>query len=306
MPSPSWSPTAPRRSSSKRDVSDAAQTERMVAQTVERFGGLDVLCTNAGIFPKANLAEMTERDFDEIFATNVKGTMLAARAAIPALTRSGHGRIIITSSITGPITGVPGWSHYGATKAAQLGFMRTAAIELAGHGITVNAVLPGNIESEGMDEMGEEYMRRMAATIPLQAARDGFGHRPRGALPRDRRGRLHHRADDRRRRRPGPARVARGARSSDGRWRRRIAGERASSPPLGPLGPSVIAVRGGCAGEIDSGELAPGERLGAEREIARTAGCLALDCPGRACRLERSGAITRVARAQRRHLRRRA
>jgi 3-oxoacyl-[acyl-carrier protein] reductase len=150
------------------DVSDAAQIERMVTEAVEQLGGLDVLCTNAGIFPKANLAEMTERDFDEIFATNVKGTMLAAGAAIPALTRSGHGRIIITSSITGPITGDPGWSHYGATKAAQLGFMRTAAIELAGLGITVNAVLPGNIESEGMDELGEEYIQKMAATIPMK------------------------------------------------------------------------------------------------------------------------------------------
>jgi 3-oxoacyl-[acyl-carrier protein] reductase len=150
------------------DVRDAAQSERMVAQAVERFGGLDVLCTNAGIFPKASLQDMTEQDIDEIFATNVKGTMLAARAAIPALTRSGRGRIIITSSITGPITGDPGWSHYGATKAAQLGFMRTAAIELAGLGITVNAVLPGNIESAGMDELGEEYIRRMAAAIPLK------------------------------------------------------------------------------------------------------------------------------------------
>jgi 3-oxoacyl-[acyl-carrier protein] reductase len=150
------------------DVSEAGQIERMVTEAVEQLGGLDVLCTNAGIFPKANLKDMTEQDFDEIFATNVKGTMLAARAAIPALTRSGRGRIIITSSITGPITGDPGWSHYGATKAAQLGFMRTAAIELAGLGITVNAVLPGNIESEGMDEMGDEYIQRMAATIPLK------------------------------------------------------------------------------------------------------------------------------------------
>lgn len=150
------------------DVRDAEQTERMVAQTVERFGGLDVLCANAGIFPKSDLKDITEHDFDEIFATNVKGTMLAAKAAIPPLTRSGHGRIIMTSSITGPITGDPGWSHYGATKSALLGFMRTAAIELAEFGITINAVLPGNIESEGMDELGEEYMRRMAATIPLR------------------------------------------------------------------------------------------------------------------------------------------
>src|SRR5919205_229380 len=62
----------------------------------------------------------------------------------------GRDRIVLTSSITGPITGFPGWSHYGATKAAQLGFMRTAAIELAPRCITVNAVLPGNIATEGL------------------------------------------------------------------------------------------------------------------------------------------------------------
>ena len=210
------------------DVSDAAQIARMVAEAVEQLGGLDILCTNAGIFPKANLAEMTERDFDEIFATNVKGTMLAATAAIPALKRSGHGRIIITSSITGPITGDPGWSHYGATKAAQLGFMRTAAIELAGLGITVNAVLPGNIESEGMDELGDEYTQRMAATIPLKRLGDGRGHRQRGAVPGDRRGRVHHRPDDRRRRRPGPPRVALGRLVVDAGAGRIAAGTEAS------------------------------------------------------------------------------
>jgi len=150
------------------DVGNAAQHERMVAEAVRRHGGLDVLCANAGVFPKAALEEMTEQDIDEIFATNVKGTMLAVKAAVPALARSGHGRVILTSSITGPITGDPGWSHYGATKAAQLGFMRTAAIELAGHGITVNAVLPGNIATEGLDEMGEDYLRAMEASIPLR------------------------------------------------------------------------------------------------------------------------------------------
>jgi len=83
------------------------------------------------------------------------------------LERSGHGRVILTSSITGPYTGFPGWSHYGATKAAQLGFLRTACIELAPKRITVNAVLPGNVESEGMDELGPEYRASMEASIPL-------------------------------------------------------------------------------------------------------------------------------------------
>ncbi|MGH2871823.1 MAG: SDR family NAD(P)-dependent oxidoreductase, partial [Solirubrobacteraceae bacterium] len=111
------------------DVGVAADAERIVAETVERFGGLDVLCANAGIFPDVRLQEMTEADIDSIFATNVKGTMLTVKAAVPALARSGRGRVILTSSITGPVTGFPGWSHYGATKAAQLGFLRTAAIE---------------------------------------------------------------------------------------------------------------------------------------------------------------------------------
>jgi 3-oxoacyl-[acyl-carrier protein] reductase len=148
------------------DVSSAAGADKMVADTLERFGSLDVLCANAGIFPDVKLEQMSEDDIDAIFATNVKGTMLTVKAAIPALARSGHGRVIITSSITGPITGYPGWSHYGATKAAQLGFLRTAAIELAPHRITMNAVMPGNIETEGLDELGPEYKAKMESSIP--------------------------------------------------------------------------------------------------------------------------------------------
>jgi 3-oxoacyl-[acyl-carrier protein] reductase len=148
------------------DIAQAADCERMAAETERRFGGIDVLCANAGIFPDVKLADMTERDIDEIFAINVKGTMLSVKACMPALERSGHGRVVITSSITGPITGYPGWSHYGATKAAQLGFLRTASIELAARGITINAVMPGNIETEGLAEMGPDYRAAMEASIP--------------------------------------------------------------------------------------------------------------------------------------------
>ena len=148
------------------DVGRAADCERMAAEAEERFGGIDVLCANAGVFPDAKLEDMTEADIDAIFATNVKGTMLSVKACMPALERSGHGRVIVTSSITGPITGYPGWCHYGASKAAQLGFLRTAAIELAPKRITINAVMPGNIETEGLDELGEEYRRQMESSIP--------------------------------------------------------------------------------------------------------------------------------------------
>ena len=148
------------------DVGRAEDCERMAAETVERFGGIDVLCANAGVFPDAKLEDMTEADIDAIFATNVKGTMLSVKACMGALERSGHGRVVLTSSITGPITGYPGWCHYGATKAAQLGFLRTAAIELAAKGITINAVLPGNVETEGLAELGPVYRQRMEASIP--------------------------------------------------------------------------------------------------------------------------------------------
>ncbi len=151
------------------DVSDRGSCAEMAAAAVEAFGGLDVLCANAGIFPDAPLATMTPAQLDEIMGINVHGTFFAVQACLDALTASGTGRIVLTSSITGPITGYPGWSHYGATKAAQLGFMRTAAIELAPHGITVNAIMPGNILTEGLLDNGEDYLASMARSIPAGA-----------------------------------------------------------------------------------------------------------------------------------------
>jgi 3-oxoacyl-[acyl-carrier protein] reductase len=149
------------------DVASKADCELVAATAADRLGGLDVLCANAGVFPGARLADMTEQDIDHVLGTNLKGTILSVQACLPLLARSGHGRVILTSSITGPITGYPGWTHYGASKAGQLGFMRTAAIELARDGITVNAVLPGNVATEGLAGMGEDYVAGMTAAIPL-------------------------------------------------------------------------------------------------------------------------------------------
>jgi 3-oxoacyl-[acyl-carrier protein] reductase len=148
------------------DVADPDGCAAMAAAAVERHGGIDVLCANAGIFPDVKLAEMSSADIDQVLGTNLKGTMLSVIACLPALEASGRGRVILTSSITGPITGFPGWAHYGASKAGQLGFMRTAAVELARKNITVNAVLPGNILTEGLVELGEDYQNSMAASIP--------------------------------------------------------------------------------------------------------------------------------------------
>lgn len=150
------------------DVSIGRDCDRIAEAATERYGGVDVLCANAGIFPQRPIREMSEEDIDDVIGTNLKGCILLVKACLPALERSGRGRVILTSSITGPITGFPGWSHYGASKAAQLGFMRTAAIELAGSGITVNAILPGNIATEGLGDLGDSYSAAMVASIPMR------------------------------------------------------------------------------------------------------------------------------------------
>ena len=158
--------TPGRVSALRADVTSPEDARQVVDAAVERHGGLDIVCANAGIFPSGRLEDLTPDDIDQVLAVNFKGTVYIVQAALAALTASGHGRVVITSSITGPITGYPGWSHYGASKAAQLGFLRTAAMELAPKKITVNAVLPGNIVTEWLDEMGPDYLNQMASAVP--------------------------------------------------------------------------------------------------------------------------------------------
>lgn len=150
------------------DVSDPEQCKAFAAAALERYGRIDVLCANAGIFPAAKLDVMTAADFDTVMNVNLKGTFLSVAAVLPAMKAARWGRIVVTSSITGPITGYPGWAHYGASKAGQLGFIRTACIELAPWGITVNAVMPGNIRTEGLDGLGADYLAKMEGSIPLK------------------------------------------------------------------------------------------------------------------------------------------
>jgi 3-oxoacyl-[acyl-carrier protein] reductase len=148
------------------DVSCPEDMVRMAEVAVECYGGIDILCCNAGVFPCAKLGEMRPADWDQVLDINLKGTFLSVNACLPSLRARGKGRIVVTSSITGPITGYPGWSHYAASKAGQLGFVRTAAIELATQNITINAVLPGNIRTEGIERLGADYIKRMTSAIP--------------------------------------------------------------------------------------------------------------------------------------------
>jgi len=154
------------------DVTDWDQVQALVARTAESFGGVDILCANAGIFPQTKMVEMDPSEWDHVLSTNLKSSFLCVKACIPEFEKKGKGRVVLTSSITGPVTGFPGWAHYGASKSGQLGFLKTAAMELSRYNTTINAVMPGNIYTEGLQDLGEDYLRTMAASIPLKRLGD--------------------------------------------------------------------------------------------------------------------------------------
>jgi 3-oxoacyl-[acyl-carrier protein] reductase len=149
------------------DVTRSADMARMAAAAIDRWGRIDILAANAGIYPHIPLAELRVTDLDTIMAINVRGALLAIQACLPQMTEQGYGRIVLTSSITGTVVGQPGYAHYGATKAAMVGLMLSAALEVASAGVTINAVLPGNISTPGFADLGHEHTRRMLAAIPL-------------------------------------------------------------------------------------------------------------------------------------------
>ena len=149
------------------DVGDWASVQRLVEATAREFGGVDVLCANAGTYPQTRMADMDPGEWDEVLRTNLTSNFLCVKACLPQFARRPGGRVVLTSSITGPFTAFPGFTHYGASKAGQLGFMRVAAMELARHGATINAVLPGTVLTEGLAANGQAFLNSAAAGIPL-------------------------------------------------------------------------------------------------------------------------------------------
>jgi 3-oxoacyl-[acyl-carrier protein] reductase len=150
------------------DIALAETSARMVTTALDRFGRLDILCHNAGIFPESRLDAMTEEEWDRVIAVNLKSTFLATKACLAPMRAQRRGRIVLTSSITGPVVGNPGLAHYSASKAGMEGFLRTAAIECAADGITINAVEPGNILTEGLAAtLGEKHIKAMTAAVPM-------------------------------------------------------------------------------------------------------------------------------------------
>lgn len=150
------------------DIASETDLPRAAAATRERLGALDILVQNAGIYPLTLIENISLAEWDQVLAVNLRGTFLAARSALPYMREQGRGRMVFTSSITGPRVTSPGHGHYSASKAGINGFIKSAALEFAGYGITVNGVEPGNILTEGMKiERSADYIRAMEDSIPL-------------------------------------------------------------------------------------------------------------------------------------------
>ncbi len=150
----------------KMDVTDKQAVQDIVDQIVKEFDKIDILASNTGVYPQIEIEDLTEEDWDYIQNINLKGMFFVTQAVLKEMKKQQYGRVIITSSVTGPITGYPGWAHYGATKAGQLGYMRSAALEYAKYGITVNAVQPGNVLTAGLQAQGEAYLEGTRKIIP--------------------------------------------------------------------------------------------------------------------------------------------
>lgn len=148
------------------DVTKDGDVARVVAETVARFGGLDILINNAGITRDALSLRMSPEDWQAVIDTNLTGAVRCCRHALPFLLASQSGRIINIASVAG-IVGNAGQANYSSAKAALIGLTQVLARELAPKGVTVNAVAPGAIDAGIVASMPEEQRRRLVAAIPM-------------------------------------------------------------------------------------------------------------------------------------------
>ncbi|TJW37460.1 MAG: SDR family NAD(P)-dependent oxidoreductase, partial [Mesorhizobium sp.] len=149
------------------DISQMADAEAAVALALDHHGRLDIMVQNAGIYPWQLLENTSPEDWDRVMAVNLRGSFNAARAALVPMKAQHFGRMLFTSSITGPHVTSPGHGHYSATKAGINGLIRSAALEFSAYGITVNGVEPGNILTEAIQlHRGAAYIKNMEDSIP--------------------------------------------------------------------------------------------------------------------------------------------
>jgi 3-oxoacyl-[acyl-carrier protein] reductase len=148
------------------DVSQMEQAQLLVKTAVDDFGGLDILVNNAGITRDTLIMMMSEKEWDEVIATNLKSTFNCSKAAVRFMMRKRYGRIINITSVSGQM-GNPGQTNYSASKAGQIGFTKALAREVASRNITVNAIAAGYIETDIWAKVPEEARLTALSLIPV-------------------------------------------------------------------------------------------------------------------------------------------
>lgn len=148
------------------NVACEADAQNLIAQTVERFGRIDVLVNNAGITRDNLMMRMSEEDFDAVLNTNLKGAFHCMKAACRPMMKQRSGRIVNVSSIVG-VRGNAGQANYAASKAGLIGMSKSLAKELAARGVTVNCVAPGFIETDMTDVLPQAVKEKLLGEIPM-------------------------------------------------------------------------------------------------------------------------------------------
>ena len=150
------------------DTSNENEAADVVGDVVRTHGRIDILVPNAAIYPNTPIVAINVKEWDDVMAVNLRGPFLVAKACLPYFQERHKGRVIFISSITGTRVSSPGYAHYATTKAGVLGFMRTAALEWAPWNITLNAIEPGNILTEGVREhQPQSFIDAQMAAVPL-------------------------------------------------------------------------------------------------------------------------------------------
>ena len=152
------------------DVASEDEVRELVGATLSRFGRLDILVNNAGIMERGLFADVPVSAYARMFATNVTGTMHCTRAALPAMMERRYGRIVnVSSQLARAGVGTGGFAAYAATKGAIEAFTRAVAHEVGEHGITVNAIAPGGIDTDmSRAVMTPEYRARRTKELPVR------------------------------------------------------------------------------------------------------------------------------------------
>ena len=147
-------------------VADFETVAEIVKKVTETFGKIDILVNNAGITRDNLLLKMSEKDFDEVIATNLKGVFNCTKAVTKLMMKQRSGRIVNMSSVVG-LTGNISQANYSAAKAGIIGFTKSTAKELASRGVTVNAIAPGFIATDMTDALSDKVKEELSKNIPL-------------------------------------------------------------------------------------------------------------------------------------------